>query len=183
MIAAIRREVSPKTVTRRMGTGWDDLEAGDRLVVCEEYWQVGRWLPDGDKRTKHGAQKLRFVATDPAVVSFERPNVTQPRDGTQGWVYRHARFMPARLSRMTLEVTEPVTRAPVRDITDDEAIREGACIIDETIIGHEGAVWTMGFRGLHMHHPRTAFHVAWDLLHPGGWATDVPARIAFRRLP
>jgi hypothetical protein len=151
-----------KSVTRRMSPQWDRVVVGDRLYV-REVWQANGFESNLEGTRITGTH---YRSTEP---DYEGP-------------WRSSMIMPFDIHRILLEVTEPVTRAPVRDITDDEAVREGAYIIDETMIGHEGTVWTMGFKGLHMHSPRTAFHIAWEYLHHGGWDTDEPARIAFRRL-
>ena len=41
----------------------------------------------------------------------------------------------------------------------------------------------MGFDDLPWDTPVSAFrHGCWDILSPGGWETDIPARIPFERL-
>jgi hypothetical protein len=99
---------------------------GDRLWVKEAHWLRGSWGPR-DGTTKSGRQRMQFLR---ALINapgprFDRPDATAARDGSKGWVYRHARYMERRDSRITLDVTD-IKVERLHDITDDGAIAEGA---------------------------------------------------------
>lgn len=102
-------------------------QPGDRLWVREACWIWGRWVRNGT--TKTGRQKWRFRQTGAPLVRYEKPELTIKRGGGQGWVYRHARFMPRLASRILLEVTG-VRVERVQEISEADAIAEGATFLD-----------------------------------------------------
>lgn len=96
-------------------------QPGDRLWVKEASWAWGRWIPNGETDT--GRKKFRFEAVGRRV-TYDRPESTVKRDGTIGWVFRHARYMPRSACRIVLEVTE-VRLERLHEITEADARKEG----------------------------------------------------------
>lgn len=98
-------------------------QPGDLLYVKEVCWMWGRWVKNG--KTKTGLQAWKFKADehDPRI-RFDKPDWTVKRNGDVGWVYRHARFMPRRASRLILRITN-IRVERVQDIAWQDAVREG----------------------------------------------------------
>ena len=104
---------------------------GDTLYIREPRWAWGRWVRNG--KTKTGRKKWRFtqdgvpwVGPRSAMTTFEKPTeFLVGRDGQDGWVYRHARFMP-RAEARTIVTIEDIRVERLSAITEDEALAEGA---------------------------------------------------------
>ena len=124
---------------------------GDLLYIREACWMWGAWRKNG--LTKTGRQRWRFRPRGLCVV-YERPQVTAKRDGSIGWVYRHARYMPKKCARTWLEVTD-VRVQQVQGLDNNEALAEGTPDI-RTIDNNFDM--------------RDCFGVLWDDIHgPGAW--------------
>ena len=98
-------------------------QPGDLLWVKEVCWMWGRWLKNGKTKTGHQAWRFEADQHDPRTV-FDKPDWTVKRNGDVGWVYRHARFMPRKASRLTLRITN-IRVERVQDISEDDALAEG----------------------------------------------------------
>jgi hypothetical protein len=146
-----------KSVTRRNSEAWMRLRAGDRLWVREVF--VG--------------MTLIASSGDAVMVGPYRYRSTEPGHGP----WRSSMIMPFTASRILLRLTEDPRREPVRIISEEEAIREGAYQV-------QGGLWTLGSPVLPQgdYTPRAAFHTAWNHLHPGSWDTAEPVRLAFERI-
>lgn len=94
---------------------------GDRLWVKESSWRWGKWVRDGLTDTLR--KKYRFNPIGNRK-TFEKPETTAKRDGSEGWVYRHARYMPRSECRILLEITD-VRAERLQEITEEDAEREG----------------------------------------------------------
>ena len=124
---------------------------GDLLYIREACWMWGAWCKNGFTAT--GRQRWRFKPRGDRVV-YERPAVTAKRDGSVGWVYRHARYMPKRMARTWVRITD-VRVQQVQELDNNEALAEGTPDI-RTIDNN----WDM----------RDCFGVLWDDIHgPGAW--------------
>jgi len=145
-----------KSVTRRNSEAWMRLRKGDRLWVREVFVGSTSIAESGDA----------------VMVGPYRYRSTEPGPGP----WRSSMLMPFTASRILLQLTEDPRREPVRIISDEEAIREGAYQV-------QGGLWTLGFPVLPQgdYTPRAAFHTAWDYLH-GSWDTAEPVRLAFERI-
>lgn len=97
---------------------------GDRLWVKEASWRWGRWVQQ-EFSTPAGRVKYRFdpVGND---VQFDYPGYTVVRNGSTGWVYRHARYMPRDVCRILLEITD-IRVERLQEISEADAIAEGMC--------------------------------------------------------
>jgi len=101
---------------------------GDRLYVREVYFQRGHWAPVAGESTKGGRQKWAFVPADELIL-FDAPETF--RTGIDGadpaavaWHKRLARFMPRRVSRLTL-IVENVRVERLQSISEGDAEAEG----------------------------------------------------------
>ena len=115
------------TVVHRLTPNGDNIytkcpygQPGDRLWVREACWILGVWQKNG--LTKTGRQRWRFHQTGKAI--YDKPDSTAKRGKGEGWVYRHARYMPRWASRISLEVTG-VRVERVQEITEEDARAEG----------------------------------------------------------
>jgi hypothetical protein len=114
---------------------------GDRLYVKEACWLWGRWGRNGVTAT--GRPKWRFHQLGDRLTR-EKPARTAKRNGEEGWVFRHARYVPREYARIVLEVVS--TRAePVQVISTLEAMAEGA---DPRPVADGVVSYTHGFRVL-----------------------------------
>lgn len=161
MVSAIRCEVDPKTVTRRVGATWARCKVGDRLWV-REAWNVGDWVGGEGGRTwfKATAAIPRARPGDgeeDAVVIYREAGFPALADVPS---YRPSIHMPRWACRLLLDVVS-VWVENVGDpflplsIDDAEAAREGFP-------------------------DAAAFLAAWEVLHPA-YAGPV-YRIKFRRV-
>jgi len=124
---------------------------GDLLYIREACWMWGAWRKNGV--TKTGRQRWRFRPRGLRVV-YERPAVTAKRDGSVGWVYRHARYMPKKYARTWVQITD-VRVQQVQELDNNEALAEGTPDI-RTIDNNFDM--------------RDCFGVLWDDIHgPGAW--------------
>lgn len=168
-----------KTVTRRMDPrgvylGW---RVGDR-VWTRETWGPYDQGAFGQPHTSDPPEAIIYRADGSARIwdgeAFV-PGSACSGDAPDDGRWRPSIHMPYAAHRILLELTEPTRREPVRIITDEEAVREGAYRVD--LPG-----WTMGLEWGIAETPRDAFHVAWDQLHPRTWNDAEPVRIEFRVL-
>jgi hypothetical protein len=146
MALAVRREVDPKTVTRRIEDRWAKCGAG-RVLWVKEVWQVVRPLLDGDyvEGVDIWPGRLDRPPVDPWLVWYSADSGDadlHPDDRTvRRW--RSPLLMPRWASRTTLR-TVSVTReewTPETRLPEDEARREGFATADE-------------------------FHALWSAMHP-----------------
>lgn len=99
---------------------------GDRLWVKEQCWLWGRWL---EKGTIGRSGRLRpvldgHVSRGPRT-TYTKPETTVKRNGTTGWAYRHARYMPrCWASRILLEIVS-IRVERLQAITETDALMEG----------------------------------------------------------
>lgn len=185
-----------KSVTRRMSDRWGRLRRGDELWV-REAWGTGTrpdpfsgWIDVVEYR----ADESWFALPDPP------PFDPEPHIG-KGW--RSPYHMPFAASRLRLRLTADPRREPVRDITDEEAIREGiepnwAHGVPGWLPEEHGYLTWEGManaaRGMdcdedgtvngvpaYTSSPVEAFRSLWDHLHPGTWEFAEPWRLEFER--
>lgn len=106
-------------------------QPGDHLWLREEHYRIGHWEPVSGVKTKGGRQKWKFVADSDAIQYSDAPSVMyrSSRDTKHPevscWHKRLARFMPRKLSRITLEIVS-VRLERLQDITEADAKAEGA---------------------------------------------------------
>lgn len=134
-----------------------DIEPGDRLWVREAWRTYGSLdhLPPRDIGRGAGVE---YIAGGSNV------------DGHEALLgmgrYRHARFMPRRASRITLEVTG-VRVERLDEITEEDARAEGALFHDGRGIGHFG--WRHDEREVYQS-ARGSFCALWAKIHgPDSW--------------
>lgn len=127
---------------------------GSIAWVREACWIWGKWIRNG--LTLTGRQKWRFLARPDHTVRYDKPEATAKRDGSEGWVYRHARFMPKWASRISLEVTA-VKVERVQDISEEDARAEGLSPL-EYVMGDGTVEPSMGIPAA------SQFMHLWDLL-------------------
>lgn len=89
---------------------------GDRLWV-REAWRAPHWLNDRPPRDVPAGTPIAYLADE-------------AKAGDPAGKYRHARFMPRRFSRITLEVTE-VRVQRLQAISDQDAIAEGVTATED----------------------------------------------------
>lgn len=154
-----------------IGTGYG--QPGDLLYVKEACWMWGRWLEDGKTKTGHQAWRFEADQHDPRTV-FDKPDWTVKRNGDVGWVYRHARFMPRKNSRLTLRITnirvERVQEMEGQHPTESDALTEGI----HSIHHGDGNYFYSAFRnepsGKNWCNPSFAFKELWNSIHgPDAW--------------
>ena len=156
-------------------------KVGDRLYIREAGWMWGHWKKNGT--TKTGRQKWIFEVQErcrsvvgPAVL-FTRPDHVIKRDGVgEGWVYRHARFMPRWAARSIVELTD-VRVERVQDISEADAIAEG--MIRASDLNNEYHGWHYSERwvsiSVQSQTAKDAFSRLWDSINAArgyGWAVN-----------
>lgn len=166
---------------RRAALRISDFQVGMRLWVREEHYRFGHWELIPGKTTRTGRPKWKFVADLPGV-TFDPPahfrkSMSRSDPATPFWHKRLARFMPRRMSRLSLEITS-VGLERLQDITDEATRREGFTEdgADETQ-RLTAASYGMTFLG-------HRFSCMWEKLNGAGSWADNPYVyvVAFRRL-
>jgi len=149
---------------------------GDLLYIREACWMWGAWSKNG--LTKTGRQRWRFRPRGLCVV-YEHPQVTAKRDGSIGWVYRHARYMPKRMARTWTEITD-VRVQQVQEITIWDAIEEGVKLGMVSLDGSKLLIDSMACPP----HVKYDWIGIWDSIHgPGAWErNDWVFVITFKRI-
>lgn len=156
-----------KSVTRRLSKQWLKVKGGDKLWVRETFI-IG--YPTGEPHHWSCIRPSDFQGDGRA---FYRADGDDPKDGPQlNW--KPSIHMPRWASRITLEAVEDARIERLQEITEDEAVREGAFshIDDYAPDRTEPETQLLGFRRL------------WRTLHTkhGERWEDNPevVRIAFR---
>lgn len=151
-----------KTQTRRLATSpLRRAQVGDRLYVRERVTRFDKGTCDQWIWYQAGANDLRgwigreFPSLDP---NAPWPNPEGPAGGAPYAV--PSIHMPRWASRLTLTVTD-VRFHPLQDITDEDALAEGAL---HPSLGDEVWVGWLGFPRKTCP-PRTAFAMLWEGLH------------------
>jgi hypothetical protein len=166
MVRAIRREVDPKTVTRRTSERFADWRPGDLVDVCEGLRR--RVFPAGAGVAPGGADRVAYTADEQ-----DLPGSWVPVPWRWKVSRLAPRYCPADLIRTRLEVvsvtTEPAYEGHVAGPLEP---RGNLPMVDEAEARREG------FATL------ADFHEAFVAIN-GGYPPDdaVIYRIEFRRLP
>jgi hypothetical protein len=169
-----------KSVTRRDYEPWMKIRKGDRAYVRETTWVWCLKEPNGINKTGRQKYYFRPIHGVPVIYHADHPErpTTKPNTAVCGeWRLKLGRFMRYQDARLFVVFTEDPRREPVRDISDEEAIREGAYQV-------QGGLWTLGFPILPTgdYTPRSSYLSAWEHLHPGTQSTANPVCLAFERI-
>jgi hypothetical protein len=148
---------------------------GDRLYVKEAAWVWCRKVPNG--KTKTGRQKYAYRPFAPHLSENVRYFADHPecpdRSGNfepdMVWRYKHARYMPKRLARIVIEITD-VSAQRIHDISDQDAIAEG--IEPVSPVGFMRACGWKDYSGktVGFLRPRDSFKSLWESINgQGSW--------------
>lgn len=102
---------------------------GQHLYIKEPHYHYGKWVKNGLTKTKKQAWKFVARKTGPlAHVIFDPEKIWTVRKNSyrkRGWYKRSARFMPKKFARCWLEVTKVYPPEQGKDISREDAIKEG----------------------------------------------------------
>jgi len=182
MVSAILRKTKPKMVTRRLKRSWLKVKKGHRLYIketCKYFGYAGKVM----LVNKIGCTwRLDNDLLESIWVPFREK-------------YSHkwcsSLFMPRWASRVDLMATEDARLERLKDITEDEAIKEGAVFTDfgKNQYGVQLPGWKLGHPAQSYEQAlgtaRLAFGNYWNkIIKPGRCWDDNPevVRLAFRLL-
>jgi hypothetical protein len=117
-------------------------QVGDVLYVKETHYRFGHWIKNG--LTKTGRQKWLFKPNDNEVRFMDNPpTVNVHKLGEKdavGWFKRSSLFLPHKLARLHLEITN-IRVERLQEITDNDCIDEG---VTETDFYYEAEHYSIG---------------------------------------
>lgn len=156
----LARLAGRERVTRRLNPSWLKVQAGDHLWFrenCRIWWDgcsvggsVVEYQADGTKIPSPGFASIH------GGVAIDGGSLSQYDQIDQKW--RPSILMPYAAHRLDGIAGESARVEHLLDITDEEAILEGAF--------EEQRGWTLGFPGWMAPTPREAFLSAFAFLHP-----------------
>ncbi len=108
---------------------FSQIKKGDILYVREEHYRYGYWIEKEGEFTKTGKQKVMFIAITNEIRYYnDKPAEVLRRSKKDlfrpGWYKRLGRFMPKKVARIWLQVTD-VRVERLRDITPWDVLAEG----------------------------------------------------------
>lgn len=116
-----------KTMTRRVyKPRFDKWEVGDRLWVRETYVEYCPEKTEGMEDWDYDNPQVAYRATEPDFFKdcFDAESRREYDEEGKVSRWRPSIFMPRKLSRILLEITE-LKRERIRDCSNEDAIREG----------------------------------------------------------
>lgn len=116
-----------KTMTRRVyKPRFDKWKVGDRLWVRETYVEYCPEKTEGMEDWDYDNPQVAYRATEPDFFKdcFDAESRREYDEEGKVSRWRPSIFMPRRLSRILLEITE-LKRERIRDCSNEDAIREG----------------------------------------------------------
>lgn len=162
-----------KTMTRRLApqTGirspWQNVKAGDRLWVKENYWMLGRWV--GKKKAGKVSYSFARAPDCAPIYCADEPFSPFPPvggkfDTSVAWNCRPSIYMPRVDSRLTV-VVGAARIERVQAISDADAIAEGLVEMASHVFGAGGIEYGPT--------PRLAYKELWSSLHgPESWKAN-----------